>query len=271
MDALANPRNPTAASVGFPCYTSSPKLQGSALLYLDQASNTLYRFVPDRFTRSTPQVPWAYPAMTTSNDTVVMTSNCSGVSAFWPGPDLSLLYRCSVGGEFRRDGNLVTMPTGGSPLALGAGGVILVSAFTTVSMLAVDGGAIAVATDAGTPLTEGPARWAADGGFFIAPQVMAGLTRTLYRVDLNGLAEPVGDFATEPNGVTLGYEEVLSGNNTLVVIGNSSAVDQIVELPLVPGTSNIIYSEANATPNDFTGPVPRFYVRLHASDLVTGP
>jgi hypothetical protein len=273
-DVLADPTRPTEVSVGFPCYTSSPKLQGSSLLYLDLASNTLYRFVRDRFTRTTPTTPWAYPADTTANDTVVVTAGCAGVQAFWPGPDGKLLYQCAATNEYRLDSVVVTLPSGGSPLSLGEGGVALLSVFSTVTLLAADGGVVAVTLADGGSLDRGPARWAGDGGFLVAPKVLSGLTRSLFRVSVDGTAALVGDYPAEPTDFTPGFAEALDGTGRMVVMGRStstSGVDQIAEFPLAPGASSIIYNEGNATPVDLTGATPQVYMKLHISELVTGP
>lgn len=273
-DVLADPRAPSRVSVGFPCYTAHPKLQGSALLYVDQATGKLYRFVADAFARTLPTVPWAYPSNTEQNDTeIAPPTGCSGVDDFWPTPDSELWVRCAVSGGYHRGNTLVTLPSGGSFLAAGEGGTALLSVFSTAMILHADGGTVVAARADGGTVEGGFARWASDGGFWLSPKVLPGDTRSLFHIALDGTTTHLGDYAEAP-GFTTGYEAALDGTGKLVVIGSATSgtsIDEIAELQLAPGTSAVIYSESNATPQNLTGPTPTVYLKLHASDLVTGP
>ena len=61
----------------------------------------------------------------------------------------------------------------------------------------------------------------------------------------------------------------LDPNGTMTFQSSSGSDDTVVEVPL-DGTASTIYSEANATPQDFTRYPPEVYLKIHISDVVGG-
>lgn len=266
-DALADPRRPTQVAMGFGCYVSSPKLSGASLYYLDSfASGPVYRFVPDPPVRTTSGSGWTYPTNPRQNDAVVPTPPCADVSRFFPSPDGRLLYQCASS-DWYMDGQQVSLPASSSPVALGSGRLILLYRVGlgyalsapdggATPLRAADGGALVL----GTPT--GPFR-SNQQGFWL---VSGSGPRSRYLVRPDGTATSEGQYAALPAGFS-GSQAVLDSAGKLVLMGT----DAIAEVPLSPATSSIIYTEANATPNNWDATPPRLYVKIHISDLVTGP
>lgn len=270
-DAFAEVEAPTAAAVGFTCSTSSPRIIGDQLVYLDTGTDTLKRFVADRFEWSTSSQSWSYPSNPAANDVAVPTPGCSGVREYWPAPDGKLLYRCAATGQLYLDGTLLALPVGVSPIAMGAGGLMLVRDTSWLGVRAPDGGVTLVTKPDGGGFPVGlnaVARSAPQGRFYFA----SGETPARqYLVSPDGGAALQGTYAALPAGYQVYGTQVLDGVGDLWVPSYSGGNDAIVKLPLEPAGAQLVYSEANAVPNDYRVTPPRLFVKMHISKLVTGP
>ena len=266
-DALADPAAPTQVLMGFPCYTSDPVLSAGALYYRDGQAQKILRFVRDLPARATFGTGYVYPLAPEQNDVEVPTSGCTAVSNFSFTPDGKLFHTCfGTTGRFL-DGQLVGYPASASILALGVGGSALLRTGSTVSVGELDGGL--------TPIDAGTAGWTMVArsdpqGFKLARLVPAPVA--LYLVQRDGAVTMTGTYADPAAGANYSVLTRIAGDGALWTFGSDGTQsDTVVRVPLAPGTSTVVYTEANAPADNWSVSPPRLYVKIHISDLVTGP
>lgn len=253
-DAIADPRNPTRVEVGFPCGIDHrwARWVGGSLYYI--TSNTslpgVRRFRPDAWDRMGGMS--VYPSPDKSPDDVLF-GDC-GSPRFWFSPSGQILHTCDPRNPnvYFIDGVETTIPMGNATLAFGENNTILMR----------DGVSTNGTLNAYSPplflLPEAGAYLPVSGGFIATIGTTTGCE--LHMISPNGSHSVIGSYP-----VTCLAYSTLTEDGTMT--GTTNGGDSVLEVPL-NGTPTTIYSESNATPDDYTVFPPRVFLKFHISDLV---
>jgi hypothetical protein len=265
--ALAHWANPNVAAVAFDCYFNAQQAvirpTDGRLLYVNTFEDLLREFHCDA-------CPYAgtYPSWSLVPDVVVPTPCPVGggrLGRFRVSADGTVLHACTSTNGLWRDarGDPVYDGTIDELVVVGAGGWLL----TRTRVVSLDGGASAsLAGLPPSPAGAGPAawlsaRWSGPGGFLVAAATAP--VPSLWRVDLQGAAQRVGDYPPLPAGFdSRDHTARLDSAGRLFTQGDDTSgtfIDVIIRRE-VGGTADVVYTERS-------NPL----VKLHGSALVTGP
>lgn len=261
LNALAHISTPNVASVGFDCYfdESEAKIRPTdgRLLYTNTFENLLREYRCDECTYR-----GVYPANVLANDPIVPTP-CPGstdrLTQFKVSADGEVFHRCSGSLAVWRDSQGVGINTGtGFVVSFGGNGWVLTDTRIinnrTNTSLAITGlrpffaAVLAV-------------RWRAPDAWMLALSNDPAPTE-LWMVNVTGTAQLVGTYPAPPAQVTPRFASELDATGRLFQIGSdtSASFTDVILRREIGGTSTVVYTEAS-------NPL----VKLHISDLVTGP
>jgi len=261
-DALALVSAPNEASVGFDCYFDErgAKIRPTdgRLLYTNTFEDVLREYHCDECVYR-----GSYPANVLGNDTVVPTpcpKSTDRLIQFEISADGEVFHRCSGSAAVWRDNQGVGFNTGtANVIAFGAGGWTF-----TESRL------INNRTNTSLPITGlrsffaaevVAVRWRPPDAWML---VLANNPSPpeLWLVNITGAAQLVGTYPPPPPQTTAGFGSELDGTGRLFQIGSDTTANftDIIVRREVGGVSTVVYTEAS-------NPL----VKLHISDLVTGP
>lgn len=263
-DAMAHWSTPNVPASGFDCYfdnrTATIRPTDGRLLYTNTFEDLLREFRCD----SCPTPPGnSYPTNVLANDPILPTpcgpNEPAEAWAFRVSPQGSVLHQCHGQQNAWRDstGMVVYDEGAGALVAFGHAGVMLTNTAVVHPGMAM-----------GLPIVGLPSRsWVTSrariDGFWVAIAAANPTdAATLWKVDFMGMATKVADYAPLPANTRGGYSGRLDGHGALFEMGDDTTVvfrDVIIRRTLM-GASDVVYSEASN---------PR--VKLHISDLVTGP
>ena len=249
LDALADPRRPTTVAVAFPCSVRGPKLHSGVLYYTQTSVPGLHRFREDSWDRVDGQA--RYPSPDKRRDDVLFAS-CGEIGGFRIAPGGNILHDCAARstGFYFIDGVQSAIATSESVRAFGDQNSVLLSS----AVLTSDGMRHSLSPSV---YFTGPTL-AVSGGYLGTTDTTAGCD--LYRVMLDGSVTKEGSYP-----VRCGL--ALERDGTMLFTGYAGGNDTILEVP-VNGMPSTIYTEADATPPDYSRYPPRVYVKMHGSELV---
>lgn len=268
-DALAHYSAPNDAVVGFDCYFDSRTAQLAAdgrLVYVNTFEDVLREFHCDDCPT------WSagddYPRDFLDNDPILPTPPCdpsdirNDLRAFRLSPDGRRTHQCGSSSTWYDPAGAVLFDAGtDAVMSYGWSGFVLARSTRDGFVYDTTGGTRTPVT--GLPACDwATARAGETSGFRVVLRCMA--ADELWRVTDAGVATLEGIYPPRP----MGYERYrtsveLADDNTLVefVSGPMTFEDAIVERTLA-GRSDVVYTEE-------TSPEP--LVKIHISDLVTGP
>ncbi len=256
LRALAHWSTPNMGSAGFDCSFDGRQAvirpSDRRLLYFNSFENLLREFHEDG------PASVMYPTNVLANDRVIPTPPCNTVGRFLVAPDSLVLHQCPTDVNPLRDetGTVIFNGVTEEVLAVGPGRVLL----TTRRVIDTGAGVshpltwpVMLAQEVVT------VRWQPPSSFLVVLQLA---TPTLWEVQTNGTATLRGAFSPLPAQVMGAFGGKLDGSGRLVQQARDATqpfTDVIVRRER-GGTTSVVYSEAMSP-----------LVRLHASDLVTGP
>jgi hypothetical protein len=262
-DALAHPRTPNVAAVGFDCeiYATGidPATKRFVFRHDEGDQQTLLSFRPDGNGRG------VYPETPHANDERMLTKQvCANPRAYFLSPDgAPIIYQCYGSAPcddvaclyYDQLGNEVTIAAGYYLVHRGMGGSALLRTSDAAQAWAIQdtlGSIRAVSLD----FTPAEVR-AHDGGFWVL--------RAMDRLSINfdGSVSIDGTYPAPPPWSRYAGECRFEGSGALVCFGDSTDVvfeDHIIRAELGAPEAEVIYNE-NSEP----------LVKRHISDLVTGP
>ncbi len=266
LDAIADPRAPSVAVVGFDCYfdeTSAMIAPDGTLLYVNTFEDVLREFHCDDCPGFEPTD--TYPSDVLANDTIRPTPPCdpetNRLTAFRIAPDGEVLHSCGgvwyddTGAEVARVLDIVAVSHGG-----------LVLGFDEVpgrdALALLDRGTGAQTAVAGVPdCTLAAVRSEPTAGFWLAFECAG--TDERWSIGPDGTARRDGAFPAYPAGYRGSGQAELAGDGSLwTFAGGPGSFEDAIVRRTIAGASELIYTEAME-------PAPA--VEIHISDLVTGP
>lgn len=256
LGALAHWSTPNVGSAGFGCYFNGRQAvirpSDRRLLYFNTFENLLREFHEDG------PASVMYPTNVLANDRVIPTPPCNTVVGFLVAPDGVVLHQCSTDLNPLRDetGTLIFNGVTEEVLAVGPGRVLL-----TTRRVIDTGAGVSYPITWPVMLAQQvmTVRWQPPSSFLVALQLA---TPTLWEVQTNGTATQRGAFSPLPAQVMGAFGGKLDGSGRLFQQGRDatqSFIDVIIRRE-VGGTTSVVYSEAMSP-----------LIRLHSSDLLTGP
>lgn len=256
VGALAHWSTPNMGSAGFSCSFDGRQAvirpSDRRLLYFNTFENLLREFHEDG------PASVMYPTNVLANDRVIPTPPCNMVVGFLVAPDGVILHQCPTDANPLRDetGTLIFNGVTEEVLAVGPGRVLL-----TTRRVIDTGAGVSYPITWPVMLAQQvlTVRWQPPSSFLVVLQLAP---PTLWEVQTNGTATQRGAFSPLPAQVMGAFGGKLDGSGRLFQQSRDatqSFIDVIVRRE-IGGTTSVVYSEAMSP-----------LVRLHSSDLMTGP
>jgi hypothetical protein len=274
VDSVALPESPSdICAAVYSHYDGVIRPTDGSLMYIDWEDGHVRSFVADAFVYNADLDQWQYAEDPLANDGVIQAACGSGRATFGikVNPETGETYhQCGGDTDYYDESGQVVEPGDGTILHFGYGGHRL---------LRVGTGAFAVQTADGTvtevqevEAEEPAAIRAGEDGFWV---VLRGdedeLTR--WHISHDGAAELQGSYAAPPADYRVSWETDIDGEGNIyqTASGPESGEDAIIKRPLSPATSTVVYTEARTPDWAQDWENRRFFIKMHGSNLVTGP
>ncbi|HET7544416.1 MAG TPA: hypothetical protein VFK05_31310 [Polyangiaceae bacterium] len=258
--ALAPIDQPEVYKFGLCEFCGDAQFRGTDLLYYNNSvvgGAPLHSFVPD----STSPAPTdtSFPR-SVANDPIVPTPGCENVTGFLTGPDRQLFYRCGDSDGAWWSGDVEEYHGGASFLAIGTGGVILVSEAGKYGILDLSTRKVTPVVGLPSGVTQFGIHWTADSFHIVLMDIITH-DATLYEIHPDGSSVMLGtyDFSS-PLGAPLWGE--LAADDTFVTVDYTDTSKTKVAINRLGPDGSV--KEA------FSSKLPHATLHLEAARLITG-